>query len=1222
MDQSVELATAYISIVASMQGVRKDVDRTFKGVEADADKAGKKAGKKLGGGLSSGVKSFGAGLFAGIATGKIVGFFKDAVSGASDLEQSVGGVQAVFKDFAPQIEKASKSAAQSLGLTKNEYNELAATLGAGLKNKGIKDFTGQTQNLITLGGDLSATFGGSTKEAVEALSSALRGETDPIERYGIALNQSAIEAEAVRMGLVKNVKDQGAIKKAQNDALVAQRNYNAAVKEHGKNSDEALAAESRMLGATSRLDKVMKGKKVQLTDQQKAQAALSAIQRQSADAQGAFARESDTAAGKQARFKASVDNLKTSLGQQLLPVVSSVAGKANEFVAGMESGTGAGGKFKEIVTQIGGAVKSTVGFLAEHKKVVAGLLLAYAGFRVASATMRAFHAVVLFGKGVQQGYAAATYGATLATKGQTAAEKIGLVVGKAKLIWTKAITVATKAWAVAQRLMNAALRANPIGLVVTALLALGAGLVLLYKKHEGFRNLVNRVWAAIKAKALGVVAWFKDTAWPWMKDVLAKIGAAASDLWSSRIRPAFSKIGAIARSVFGWIKDTGWPWMKRAFALIGGVVKWLWSSVYRPYLGFIWGIVKRVFGWVKNTGWPIMKWALEKIGGVVRWLWSNVAKPYFGFILSKVKSVFGWIKDKGWPAMKWAFSKIAGAVRTAWSSIKGNFERLKSGVTAVKDTFTRVKSAIGKAWSGLTSAISGPIRSALNWINNNFLSKVRSMLKAIGLGDLAKKIPHLSVSVGPSKNGSRPMVSGNMPTKAAGGYIPGPWRGPKADNVLGVSDAGVPVARVNPREYILPVKATERLARQVGRGGLEMLRRGVLPGYAKGGLVGYAMGGDVAGLNPKFKKALDAFNDAVGGRYSVLDGWRSYAEQVVLWNRYKAGTGNLAAYPGTSNHGSGDAADLSPGDAGNRYAALAAKFGLHFPVTSPQWEPWHIELIGGGKGAQKGGPSGVGGALSGLAKKVYEQGAKALNGMLDKIPGGFWAKVAAAPLRMMTKNLAERVKDYGDSYATSALSASSVGSTALAGAGVKRWRSTALKALKITGQPASLVDRLLMQMATESSGNPRAINLTDINARRGDPSKGLMQVIGKTFRTYALAPYNKDIYDPLSNIIASIRYAVATYGSLTRAYQGHGYAGGGLVKPAVFDNGGTLAPGLNLVHNKLGRPEPLIRPEQALSGPIAVNIYDSEGLLMEAMRGEIDTRENFSAVLSSMGRAV
>lgn len=112
-------------------------------------------------------------------------------------------------------------------------------------------------------------------------------------------------------------------------------------------------------------------------------------------------------------------------------------------------------------------------------------------------------------------------------------------------------------------------------------------------------------------------------------------------------------------------------------------------------------------------------------------------------------------------------------------------------------------------------------------------------------------------------------------------------------------------------------------------------------------------------------------------------------------------------------------------------------------------------------------------------------------------------------------------------------------------AGVEQWRTLATRALQMTGQYSEAnLERLLYQMQTESGGNPNAINNWDINAINGTPSKGLMQVIDPTFRAYAMPGYDKNIYDPLSNMLASIRYAVSTYGSLAAAYRGVGYEDG------------------------------------------------------------------------------
>ncbi len=119
------------------------------------------------------------------------------------------------------------------------------------------------------------------------------------------------------------------------------------------------------------------------------------------------------------------------------------------------------------------------------------------------------------------------------------------------------------------------------------------------------------------------------------------------------------------------------------------------------------------------------------------------------------------------------------------------------------------------------------------------------------------------------------------------------------------------------------------------------------------------------------------------------------------------------------------------------------------------------------------------------------------------------------------------------------------------GSGVARWMGVVLQALAMNGLSSAFASRVLYQMQTESGGNPNAINLWDINAQRGDPSKGLMQVIGSTFRAYHVPGTSWNIYDPLANVAAAIHYALHVYGpQLGNQYggigSGHGYAAGGV----------------------------------------------------------------------------
>lgn len=174
-------------------------------------------------------------------------------------------------------------------------------------------------------------------------------------------------------------------------------------------------------------------------------------------------------------------------------------------------------------------------------------------------------------------------------------------------------------------------------------------------------------------------------------------------------------------------------------------------------------------------------------------------------------------------------------------------------------------------------------------------------------------------------------------------------------------------------------------------------------------------------------------------------------------------------------------------------------------------------------------------------------------------------------------------------------------------AGVNQWKSTVIRALKMEGLYSEAnVARTLYQMQTESGGNPRAINNWDSNAKKGTPSKGLMQVIDPTFAAYARPGFNKNIYDPLSNVLASIRYAVSRYGSLANAYRGVGYANGGIAtKPSIFGEAGAEM-AIPLTRNKrnralglwertgniLGAYTPENSPTSGRSGASAGNVYN------------------------------
>jgi phage-related protein len=122
---------------------------------------------------------------------------------------------------------------------------------------------------------------------------------------------------------------------------------------------------------------------------------------------------------------------------------------------------------------------------------------------------------------------------------------------------TKAQAVATRTMAIAQRVLNAAMRANPIGILITALLLAAAGVLLLWKRSETFRTVVRAVMSAAKTAVTGLintvqslVGWFRDKLGP----VISRIREVASNVASGAVG-SFKRIIEVVGNVIGKVGD-------------------------------------------------------------------------------------------------------------------------------------------------------------------------------------------------------------------------------------------------------------------------------------------------------------------------------------------------------------------------------------------------------------------------------------------------------------------------------------------------------------------------------------------------------------------------------------------------------------------------------------------------------------------------------------------
>ena len=263
------------------------------------------------GGLSGVMKGLGGAALgaATIAGGALVGLGVTGVKAAGDLEQSMGAVDAVFKGSADQVHAFADDAATNLGLTGNEYRELATLMGTQLKNGGtsMDELAGKTDELMTAGADMASMFGGTTADAVGAISSALKGERDPIEAYGVSLKQASIDAKAAEMGFTK-------------------------------------------VGGA-------------LTDEAQQAATLALIMEQTADAHGNFGRETGTMAGQMQILTAQWGNFTAQIGMLLLPILTTLLTfLTGSVMPGLEQFANLiGPHISNAITQVGPFISSLMG---------------------------------------------------------------------------------------------------------------------------------------------------------------------------------------------------------------------------------------------------------------------------------------------------------------------------------------------------------------------------------------------------------------------------------------------------------------------------------------------------------------------------------------------------------------------------------------------------------------------------------------------------------------------------------------------------------------------------------------------------------------------------------------------------------------------------------------------------------------------------------------------
>lgn len=325
---------ATLSVIPSFDGFQRRLQTGTAGPLAAAGAAG---GTQFGDAAGKSAGSRFSKVFATVAKAGLIGFAAgaagaiklagDSVSAASDLEESTNKVGQIFGKNADDIFKFTERTADALGQSNTAARDAASTFGTFGKAAGFADQKNAkfSKRMTRLASDLASFHNTEPDEAVQALGAALRGESEPIRKYGVLLDEATLKAEAMALGILKPVKDESKIKSYQVRILEAQQKYNDAVEESGKKSLDAVKAESELGTLREGLRKATEGTLPPLTQQQKLLAAQSQIFKQTSDAQGDFSRTSDGLANQQRRLSARFEDAKAKLGKGLLPIMTDAA---------------------------------------------------------------------------------------------------------------------------------------------------------------------------------------------------------------------------------------------------------------------------------------------------------------------------------------------------------------------------------------------------------------------------------------------------------------------------------------------------------------------------------------------------------------------------------------------------------------------------------------------------------------------------------------------------------------------------------------------------------------------------------------------------------------------------------------------------------------------------------------------------------------------------------
>lgn len=458
----------------------------------------------------------------------------------------------------------------------------------------------------------------------------------------------------------------------------------------------------------------------ELTAQEKALAVQAILHKDGARAMGDFAKTSGGFANQQKILAAQLDDVQAQLGQALLPVLQAVMGFITSTAVPALS---------EFTTWFTANLAPAIGQFAQQLTGLAPVMQGLAGFLA-----------------------------------QNASWLLPVATG------ITAVVLAVKAWTIAQGFLNTALRANPIGLVITVIGLLVTAFITAYQNSETFRNIVDNTFRVIKSVVLtvgnavvgairAIVDWLVN-AWHTAVDFGVRVVRAFRDVNSRVINFVKGMVTGVI-NFFRSLVDNGVRLVTtlrdrfiranqvlrdsvvRAAQQLRDRVVNFFTSLRDRGVALVTGLRDRSISFARSLRDGLANLVTQARDRVVS-RFTSMRDRAVAFVSSLRDRVFSFMRS-----LRDGIATIVGQARdfavSRFNSLRdravGVVTRVRDSVTrgfrlmrdSVKSIFTGMRDTVGRVFSGLLDKVKGPLRSVFSWLNRNLISPLNSVTSKFGL---------------------------------------------------------------------------------------------------------------------------------------------------------------------------------------------------------------------------------------------------------------------------------------------------------------------------------------------------------------------------------------------------------------------------------------------------------------------------------------------------------